>query len=54
MDGALDTVSGRVLAGRQVCGPALDDGEIETLEILADPEAVRELQLAERDRKSVV
>ena len=48
----LETVSGRVFAGRQVCRPALDDGEIETLEILADPEAVRELQLAERDARA--
>lgn len=45
----LDTASGRVFAGRRVCRPVLSDGEIETLEILTDPEAVRELRLAERD-----
>ena len=45
----LDTVSKRVFAAQKVCRPALTEGEIETLEILADPEAVRQLRLAARD-----
>ena len=44
-----DTVPRRVFAGQKVCRPALTEGEIETLEILADPEAVRQLRLAARD-----
>ena len=45
----LDTVPRRVLAGQKVRRPALTEGEIETLEILADPEAIRQLRLAARD-----
>ena len=45
----LDTVPRQVFAGQKVRRPALTEGEIETLEILADPEAVRQLRLAARD-----
>ena len=45
----LGTVSRQVFAGQKVRRPALTEGEIETLEILADPNAVRQLRLAARD-----
>ena len=46
---AIYTVSGRVFDGQETYRPTLTEGEIETLEILADPEAVRQLELAARD-----
>lgn len=42
-------VSGRVFDGQEAYRPTLTEGEIETLEILADPDAVRQLELAARD-----
>lgn len=48
---AIYAVSGRVFDGQEIYRPTLTEGEIETLEILSDPDAVRELEQAERDKR---
>lgn len=45
----VDVVCARAFAGQKICQPALTDAEIETLEILADPELVRQIRRGERD-----